>query len=115
MKKLTFYIVIALLLSSCSSNKQVNPSQNSTLNSISKSSQKSEKGSMQNNLDKWLQDEWEPSVRKDTKTQEKYGDKSRDFKLQEYVDKASIYLKEHNATDENSHSQKVQTLPVIGK
>ena len=115
MKKLISYIILAVILNSCSASKPTNPSQNSALNSISKSSQKSEKGSMQNNLDKWLQEEWEPSVKKDTKTQEKYSDKSRDFKLQEYVDKASLYLKEHNSTDESSHSQKVQTLPVIWK
>ena len=70
---------------------------------------------MQTKLDTWLKKEWEPSVKKDKKVQEKYSDKSRDFKLQEYVDKASLYFKEHNSTDENSHSQKIQNLPVIGK
>ena len=41
-------------------------------------------------------------------------DKNRSFTLQEYVDKAAVYAKEHNSSTENSHSEKMKSMPVIG-
>ena len=114
MKNIYLIILTIFTLNSCSSTSTVNPSQNSALNSVSKSSEISNKGSMQTNLDNWLKDEWEPSLHKEKKVEEKYSDKSKSFTLQEYVDKSALYLKEYNSTNENSHTQKLQSMPVIG-
>jgi hypothetical protein len=107
-------ILTALTLGACSSGKVVNPSQNSALNSVS-SSQKEKKGAMQESLDNWLNKEWTPIIEKDEVIKEKYSDEKRDFTLQEYVEKSEIYMKESNATTKNSHVDKINAMPVIGK
>jgi len=95
---------------------------------------------MQNSLDTWLQTDWEPTVAKDKKIQEKYMEKVEDetssvqsqkrdkttqatyvekrdkaFTLQEYVDKAEAYMKAKPNDYEHSHVKKVESLPAIGK
>ena len=77
---------------------------------------------MQKSLDKWLKDEWEPTVNKDKEIQKKYPKtekesvktSERSFTLQEFVDKAVVYRKK-TPDSNNSHVKKVESLPVIGK
>ena len=126
-------------MSGCGSSKTVAPSQNSALNSVSTTSTaKEEKGIMQSSLESWFETEWEPTVSKDKKVQEKYmeavpeegagtksqkGDKKvvyvekedKPFTLQEYVDKTEAYLKAKPNDYEHSNIKKVESLPVIGK
>ena len=131
---ITNTLAALVLLSGCGSSKTVAPSQNSALNSISKSSAaKEEKGMMQNSLDNWLETDWEPTVSKDKEIQKKYMQKAtndkkevgskvtyvekedRNFTLQEYVDKAEAYMKAKPNDYEHSNVKKVESLPVIGK
>jgi len=127
-----------ILLSGCASKTQTSPSQNSALNSVSKSSAaKTHEGVMQKSLDSWLKDDWEPTVSKDEKIQKKYMKKqvvkkgennttteevskyteSEDgnFTLQELVDKAAAYMKAKPDDSNNSNIKKLQSIPVIGK
>lgn len=104
----------AFLLCACSIDKVVNPSQNSALNSVT-SSTKEKSGAMQSSLDNWMETKWTPSVENNPEIKEKYSDKERDFKLQEYVEKAELYAKENNESDGDSHVEKINSLPVIGK
>jgi len=70
---ITNSLAALVLLSGCGSSKTVAPSQNSALNSISKSTAATEKkGAMQRGLDTWLKTEWEPTIHKDKEIQKKY-------------------------------------------
>jgi len=124
-----------ILLSGCATDAPVAPSQNSDLNKISNSNGKEKSGLMQKSLDNWLKNEWTPTVNKDKKIQKKYlkkedgsieevsntteekyvEDKERNFTLQEYVDKTSVYMKAHPSDDKDSNVKKLQSMPVIGK
>jgi len=124
-----------ILLSGCATDAPVAPSQNSDLNKISNSNGKAKPGLMQKNLDNWLKNEWTPTVNKDKKIQKKYlkkedgsieevsntteekyvEDKERNFTLQEYVDKTSVYMKAHPSDDKDSNVKKLESMPVIGK
>lgn len=114
-------ILIAILsllsLTACSSTKSdVNPSQNEALNSVTKSNvQKKKDASMQKSLDAWLKNEWTPTVEKDELIKTKNQDETRDFKLQEYVDKSEVYMRESNSTTQDSHYKRMESMPVIGK
>ena len=140
---ITNTLTALVLLSGCGSSKTVAPSQNSALNSISKSTAATDKkGAMQNSLDNWLSTDWEPTVSKDPKIQKKYMKKveerstkeksqnsdtesisktnyvekeDKPFTLQEYVDKAEAYMKAKPNDYEHSNVKKVESLPVIGK
>ena len=92
---------------------------------------------MQKSLDSWLKNDWEPTVSKDKEIQKKYmqekketktktsaketqkahfvDKKNKNFTLQEYVDKASAYMKAKPNDYNSSHVKKVESLPVIGK
>ena len=139
MKQLTLLsttLITVLTFTSCSTSKtEVAPSQNSALNSITKSNaQPSKGGAMQKSLDSWFNNDWEPTVEKDKEIQKKYMQKEKvvdkksgkqkevyvetkdkPFTLQEYVDKAAVYNKAHPSDYNSSHAKKVESLPVIGK
>jgi len=70
-----------------------------------------EKGYLQSHLDDWLKNDWEPTVA----VKESEANNSKGFKLQDYVDKAAIYMKAHPSDENNSNVKKMETLPVIGK
>ena len=126
----TFTLV---LLTACAQSKPTAPSQNSALNSISPTKEKTD-GWMQKSLDGWLTNEWEPTVAQDEKVQEKYmrekvikysnGSQStveyveredKGFTLQEYVDKAAAYMSQNKKSKaEESHADKIESMPVIG-
>jgi len=77
-------------------------------------------GAMQQSLDTWTKEEWEP-VFKDDENQTKAGEAAHEhFTIQHYVDKAGKYLdkkEEENAgkPKEPAHYEKIESLPVIGK
>ncbi|QOP45119.1 hypothetical protein [Sulfurimonas paralvinellae] len=132
-------IITAFLLNSCaSSTTKVAPSQNSALNSISKSNAAIEKeGAMQKSLDSWLHDDWEPTIAKDKEIQKKYmkeekgiesntsatktqeshfvDKEDKNFTLQEYVDKAAAYMRAKPNDYNSSNVHKLESMPVIGK
>ncbi len=117
MNKLTLLTITTLSilsLTSCNSANGVNPSQNKALNSVTQATNKEEDGAIQKSLDNWLKNEWTPIVEKDEAIKEKNKDKSRDFTLQEYVDKSELYIKEHNSSIKNSHSEMMKSMPIIG-
>ena len=66
-------------------------------------------GFLQEHLDNWLKDEWNPAVKKKDK------ETSKRFKLQDYVDKASLYMKAHPSDYNHSNVKQMEELPVIGK
>jgi len=129
----TFSLV---LLSGCEGSKPSAPSQNKALDAVSPTHKTAKKGAMQNSLDSWLKDEWTPTVEKDKKIQEKYmtkkkpklvtnsdrnstnkgytENKERSFTLQEYVDKAAVYMDAQGQSSE-SNVEKLDTMPGIGK
>jgi len=141
---ITHSLVAILILGGCASNnKMVTPSQNSALNSVSKSTAAVKKeGIMQKSLDSWLKTDWEPTINKDKKIQKKYLKKEtandldtnntnntttekkedkyveredKNFTLQEYVDKAEAYSKAHSSDKQESNVKKLDAMPVIGK
>ena len=117
MKNITLTALTVLTIvgmSACGSKELGSPSQNSALNSVTVSGKNTKTAGMQKSLDSWLEKEWKPTVEKDKEIKEKYSDKSRDFKLQEYVEKSEVYIKDNNNTYENSHSKKISSMPVIG-
>ena len=108
---------IVFVLNACSSHNN-SPSQNNALNKITSSPNK--EGIIQKKLNRWLKDEWTPTIEKDKKIVTKYGSTKdntmlkKNFTLQEYVDKAVVYINNTPDTN-NSHTKMVESLPVIGK
>lgn len=115
MKTVIMTILIAIFFISCSKIDGVNPSQNKALMDVAGKEEKANSGYMQQALDNWIEKDWTPTVEKDESIKKKNEDESRDFTIQEYVDKITIYASEQNATSDESHSQKIKTMPVIGK
>lgn len=70
---------------------------------------------MQTSLNKWIKEDWTPSVEKNETIEKINSDKKRSFKLQEYVDKMEVYSNESKKTHNSSHTEKINSLPVIGK
>jgi len=156
MKNIIMTILAVTLFSACSKVDGVNPSQNKALNSVAGKTEKKKSGYMQQALDNWLKNEWEPvvagteaptgdtkveiipnedgsaklvetdtgvvlkelsveQVKKQKEVQSKYKEEDRPFTLQEYVDKMSVYNATHTTDEENSHTNKLNSMPVIGK
>lgn len=53
-------------------------------------------------------------VEKQKEVQAKYQEDDRPFTLQEYVDKMAVYNSTHLSDEENSHTNKINAMPVIG-
>ena len=70
---------------------------------------------MQKSLDNWLQTDWTPTVEKNETIKKMDENKSRNFTIQEYVDKAGAYIKNKPASDKPSMKEQMDKLPVIGK
>ena len=92
----------------------VSPTQNKALNNVSPTNQEKKDGAMQKSLDTWLEKEWTPTVHKDEEMKKIDENKSRDFTLQEYVDKAGAYIKNKPKSDEPSMKEKMDAMPAIG-
>ena len=90
---------ITIFMTACSTSQPTQSSHNSDTN----------KGFLQKNLDNWLENDWEPTVKDVDKNS------SKRFKLQDYVDKAALYMKAHPSDDNNSNVKRMEALPVIGK
>jgi len=93
---------------------------------------------MQKSLDSWLHDDWEPTVSKDKEIQKKYmkeekvqenvkpsvnetqeshfvDKENKNFTIQEYIDKASAYMKAKPNDYNSSNVKKLESMPIIGK
>ncbi|MBE0514880.1 hypothetical protein [Sulfurimonas sp.] len=143
MKNIIMTILAVTLFSACSKVDGVNPSQNQALNSVSGKTEKKKSGYMQQKLDKWLNKEWSPVVEgikgengtsklvevktgtllkemtkeeviKQKEVQEKYSNEDRNFTLQEYVEKMALYNSTHASDEDESHAQKINSMPAIG-
>ena len=91
--------LIALFMSACTTQTPAPSSHNSDSTS----------GFLQKHLDNWFEKDWDPAVKeKDKDTQER-------FRLQDYVDKISLYMQAHPSDINNSHVKKLEDMPVIGK
>lgn len=78
------------------------------------------KGALQQSLDTWTDEEWEPAFVGDVNQSEQDKAAHEHFTIQHYVDKAGKYLdkkEEENAgkPKEPAHYEKMESLPVIGK
>jgi transposase-like protein len=99
----------------------VSPSENSALQSISPSPTASgandEHRLLQQKTNTWIEEEWTPRVETNETIKEQNEDVDRPFTLQEYVDKAGVYLQEKEKEQPNmpSHKEQMDELPVIGK
>lgn len=97
------------------SDATVAPSQNNELNRVSPMPvATSEGGAMQKSLDEWTEKEWTPTVEKDEKIKSMNEDEGRPFTLQEYIDKAEVYMANKPKSDTPSHAEALEQLPVIG-
>jgi len=114
MKNLLLAVTAIVFLNSCSQVDGANPSQNKALNTLAGKTKKTKSGYMQQALDSWIKDEWTPTVEKNEAIKKKNENKSRRFTIQEYVDKAKVYSKEHSSTSSESHIKKINAMPVIG-
>ena len=101
-------------LNGCAIDSTLSPSQNTELNVVSES-QSHKEGYMQEHLDRWLKNEWEPTVKSVDKKYKKKKQKNKSFSIQEYVDKAILYHKKHPLDENASYYNKLNHLPVIGK
>lgn len=131
-----------ILLSGCSYRSSLSPSQNSSLQAVSPSSTTtSEPGMMQRSLDSWLREEWTPltapkssastvqpkstTVIPQTSRANAVVDiepnvDAQPFTLQTYVDKWKVYHEKKAKMNEGkpkeaSNSEKLESMPVIGK
>lgn len=118
MKQLINKTMITLnsaLLVGCVTSPKVAPSQNSALNSISKSNaSKKQSYFMQKEMDEFIDGKWKETVLEDKEIKEKYEDKEdKTFTLQEFVDKAEVYNKNKPTGDSKSNVSKLESMPVI--
>jgi hypothetical protein len=95
--------------------ESVSATKNEALNKVSPINQNRNDGAMQKSLDNWLQTDWTPTVQKDEKIKKVDANESRNFTLQEYVDKAVAYSKNKPASTEPSNVEQMNKMPVIGK
>ena len=95
--------------------ESVSATKNEALNKVSPINQNRNDGTMQKSLDKWLETDWTPTVQKDEKIKKVDANESRNFTLQEYVDKAVAYSKNKPASTEPSNVEQLNKMPVIGK
>ena len=117
MKQKNIIILSTLMifsLNGCSNGSLSSPSQNPQLNNIS-GYKVQKRGYLQEHLDKWFRDEWDPTVKKVDETYKKNKQVNNRFTLQEYVDKAVLYHKKHPLDENASYYNKLNHLPVIGK
>lgn len=96
-----YLTIITIFFTACSTQ--------SLQKSSHKSDKKPNKGYLQKNLDEWFEKEWDPAV------VEKEKDTQKRFKLQDYVDKASLYIKSQPCDENSSNVKRLEKLPVIGK
>jgi hypothetical protein len=68
-----------------------------------------QEGYLQHSLDNWLKKEWNPATKS-----EDYQTKNR-FKLQDYIDKAALYMKANSSDKNSSNIKRLESMPVIGK
>jgi hypothetical protein len=78
------------------------------------------KGALQQSLDTWTKEEWEPAFEGDANQSMQDKAANEHFTIQHYVDKAGKYFdkkEEENADKpkEPAHYEKLESLPVIGK
>ena len=198
MKQIILITSTVIMFTACQQIDGANPSQNKALNTVSGKTEKAKSGYMQQALDKWLKEDWSPSVsgtvaptgdtkikilpnndgsgklvevetgtvlkelsveevkkqtevektyekklevvpnedgsaklvemntgvvlkemtkeqvEKRKEVQDKYKDEDRSFTLQEYVDKMAVYSSTHVSDDKESHTKKINSMPVIG-
>ena len=133
MKHLIDKILIGLsfaFVTGCSTTTDVAPSENESLNSISKSNAgKKESYFLQNQFDYFVDDELTPAIEKDKEIQEKYMDKSVDeksgevtykdreddyFTIQEVFDKVGAYMRANPSDHSKSNVTKINSMPAIG-
>jgi len=93
----------------------VSPTKNEALSKVSPLNDGRTDGAMQSSLDSWLGSVWTPTVDKNETIKKMDENESRNFTLQEYVDKAGAYIKNKPASNEPSMNEKMDKMPVIGK
>lgn len=104
-----YITIIAVFINACSLSTPTISSQNHDNKTLQQENKTKESGYIQRNLDEWLEKDWNPAVA------EKEEDTQKRFKLQDYVDKASLYIKSHPNDINGSNVKKLEAIPVIGK
>ena len=91
------------------------PTKNEALTKVSPLNDGRSDGAVQKSLDGWLQTVWTPSVDKNETIKKMDENTSRNFTIQEYVDKAGVYIKNKPKSDQPSGVENMSKLPAIGK
>ncbi len=128
MEKL-YIVTILLIFTGCASQTLSTPSQNKVLNSISKSTAKTdEKGWIQKQVDSWTQKKVKNTSRDDAEnpkkvytkntrasvSKEEKLSKEKSFTLQHFVNELGHYNEKHEDST-TSHAEQLKHLPVIGE
>ncbi len=95
--------------------ERVSPTKNEALSKVSPLNDGRTDGAMQSSLDNWLGSVWTPTVDKNETIKKMDENESRNFTLQEYVDKAVAYSKNKPDSNESSMKDKMDKMPAIGK
>ena len=93
----------------------VSPTKNKALTKVSPLNDGRADGTVQKSLDSWLETVWTPSVDKNETIKKIDENTSRNFTIQEYIDKAGVYIKNQPKSDEPSMKEQMDKMPVIGK
>ena len=93
----------------------VSPTKNKALTKVSPLNDGRADGVVQKSLDGWLQTVWTPSVDKNETIKKIDENTSRNFTIQEYIDKAGVYIKNQPKSDQPSGVENLNKLPAIGK
>ena len=54
-------------------------------------------------------------IKKQEEIKAKYKEEDRDFTLQEYIDKMAVYNSTNYSDEKDSHTKKINSMPVIGR
>ena len=93
----------------------VSPTKNKALTKVSPLNDGRADGTVQKSLDSWLETVWTPSVDKNETIKKIDENTSRNFTIQEYIDKAGVYIKNQPKSNEPSGVENLSKLPAIGK
>ena len=93
----------------------VSPTKNEALSKVSPLNDGRSDGTVQKSLDSWLKTVWTPSVDKNETIKKIDENTSRNFTIQEYIDKAGVYIKNQPKSNEPSGVENLSKLPAIGK
>lgn len=116
----TLLLLSASLILGCTPADKNSPGAKIAWSSTDKQDEKMQgKGALQQSLDEWMSEKWEPAFEGDVEQVEKDKAANEHFTIQHYVDKSKKYLdkkeeEKEGKPQEPSHYEKIKSMPVIG-